>query len=110
MASANIGKSKQTKRRTEQEQVILKSKEPAVGKLQTGMVKQKNLRLAKKRNPELRTSKQLKQRNAPNCNKITCSFKDFTLNIIHIFVTVLILLLLSPVEVRIKRRQMMIIH
>merc|ERR1719189_658893 len=85
MASANIGKLKQTKKRTEQEQVILKSKEPAVGKLQTGMVKQKNSGLAKQRNPKLHISKQLKQRNAPNCNKITCSFKDFTLNIIHIF-------------------------
>ena len=99
MASANIGESKQTKRRTEQEQITLKSKEPVVGKFQTGMVKQKNLRLAKKRNPELRTSKQLKQRNAPNCNKIACSFKDFTLNIIHIFVlkSSNFLLLLSPV-------------
>merc|ERR1719446_1678463 len=73
---------------TKQEQVLLKSKEPAVGKLQTGMVKQKNSGLAKQRNPKLRISKQLKQRNAPNCNKITCSFKDFTSNIIHIFVTV----------------------
>ena len=91
MASANIGRSKQTKRRTEQGQNTLKLKEPAVGKLQTGMVKQKTSRLAKKRNPELRTSSQLKQRNA-KCNKIACSFKDFTLNIIHIFVlkTVLI--------------------
>merc|ERR1719400_740502 len=32
---------------------------------------------AMKRNPEFRISKQLKQRNAPNCNKIACSFKDF---------------------------------
>ena len=92
MASANIGESKQTKRRTEQEQITLKSKEPVVGKFQTGMVKQKNLLLAKKSNPKLRTSIKLKQRNAPKCNKIACSFKDFKLNIIHIFVlkTVLI--------------------
>ena len=107
MASANIGISKQTQRRTKQEQILSKSQEPAVGLLQTGMVKQKNLGLAKKSNPELRTSEQLKQRNAPpNCNKIACSFKDFTLNIIHIFVlnSSNLLLLLSPVEVRIKRR------
>ena len=99
MASANSGLSTQTKGGTKQEQIILKSKEPVVGKFQTGMVKQKNLRLAKKRNPELRTSKQLKQRNAPNCNKIACSFKDFKLNIIHIFVLNRsnLLLLLSPV-------------
>jgi hypothetical protein len=106
MTSAKNGLSKQTKEKTKQEQILSKSQEPAVGLLQTGMVKQKNLGLAKKSNPELRTSKQLKQRNAPNCNKIACSFKDFTLNIIHIFVinSSNLLLLLSPVEVRIKRR------
>ena len=90
MTSAKNGLSKQTKEKTKQEQILSKSQEPAVGLLQTGMVKQKNLGLAKKSNPELRTSKQLKQRNAHNCNKIACSFKDFTLNIIHIFVTFLI--------------------
>ena len=56
MASANIGKSKQTQKVTEQEQIISESQELAVGKLQTGMVKQKNLGLAMKGNPELRTS------------------------------------------------------
>ena len=90
MASAHIGLSEQTRIQTKQEQNISKSKEPVVGKLQTGMVKHKNSVLAKKGNPKLRTSKQLKQRNAHNCNKIPCSFKDFTLNITHIFVTVLI--------------------
>merc|ERR1719350_537655 len=88
-ASPNIGLSKQTKERTLQEQLLSKSKEPAVGRLQTGMEKRKILGWAMKRNPEFRISKQLKQRNAPNCNKIACSFKDFTLNIIHIFVTIL---------------------
>ena len=90
MASANIGLSDQTARRTKQERNLSKSKEPAVGRLQTGMEKRKILGWAMKRNPKFRISKQLKQRNAPNCNKIACSFKDFTLNIIHIFVTVLI--------------------
>ena len=90
MTSPHIGLSEQTRIQTKQEQNISKSKEPVVGKLQTGMVKHKNSVLAKKGNPKLRTSKQLKQRNAHNCNKIACSFKDFTLNIIHIFVTVLI--------------------
>ena len=65
------------------EHIILKLKEPAVGRLLTTMATQKNSELVMKRNPKFGTSQELKQRNADNCNKIVvCTFNYFTLNIL----------------------------